>query len=163
MTAKQKRFCDEYLVDLNATQAAIRAGYSATSANQIGTENLAKPCIRACIDKALAEQSKRTGVNADRVVRELARIAFVKADDVISMTDATIKPDASRDDLAAIASVKVKQTYGDYEGIEREVKLCDKIKALELLGRRLGMFTDNINLSGDLGVQLIDDIPKSAG
>lgn len=79
MTNKQKRFCEEYLIDLNATQAAIRAGYSPRSANKIAAENMAKPGIRACIDKEMAERSKRTGVNADRVIRELARVAFVNA------------------------------------------------------------------------------------
>ena len=77
MTKKQQLFCEEYLIDLNATQAAIRAGYKPESAGSVGSENLKKPEIRARIDKAMAERSKRTGVNADRVVRELARVAFV--------------------------------------------------------------------------------------
>ena len=91
MTKKQKRFCEEYLIDLNATQAAIRAGYSPETAYSIGQENLKKPEMRARIDKAMAERSKRTGVNADRVVRELAKIAFVNAADVINAEDATLK------------------------------------------------------------------------
>ena len=73
MTKKQKCFIEEYLIDLNATQAAIRAGYSTDTAYSIGNENLKKPEVRACIDKAMAERSKRTGVNADRVVEELAK------------------------------------------------------------------------------------------
>ncbi|MVB09408.1 Terminase small subunit [Caprobacter fermentans] len=91
MTNKQKRFCEEYLIDLNATQAAIRAGYSPAAASDIGSENLRKPQIRARIDKALAEQSKRTGVTVDRVVRELARVAFANSQDVIDFDSATIK------------------------------------------------------------------------
>ena len=125
-----------------------------------------KPEIRSRIDEALAEQSKRTRVTADRIVRELARIAFIKADDVINMDNVTIKEEASDDDLAAIASVKIKSTFFENgNSIEREVKLHDKLKALELLGRRFGIFTDNINLSGDVdvGVQIIDDIPKDTG
>ena len=65
MTKKQKRFCEEYLIDLNATQAAIRAGYSAVSANKIAAENMAKPDIGAYIEKAMDERSKRTGKNGD--------------------------------------------------------------------------------------------------
>lgn len=159
LTKKQKLFVDEYLIDLNGTQAAIRAGYSPNSAKEIASENLAKPNIRACVDAALAERSRRTGVNADRVIRELARIAFVNPIDVIDTESATIKDSASEDDTAAILSVKVKTIpTPDGDGIEREVKMTDKIKALELLGKHLGMFRDNINLSGDLGVKIIDDI-----
>ena len=91
LTEKQKRFVEEYLIDLNATQAAIRAGYSPNTAKDIGCENLAKPNIRACIDKEIAERSKRTGINQDRVIRELARLAFVNANDVIDMEEATLK------------------------------------------------------------------------
>ena len=68
LTKKNEVFCDEYLIDLNATQAAIRAGYSVESAGSIGSELLKKPEIRARIDRAMAERSKRTGINADRVL-----------------------------------------------------------------------------------------------
>lgn len=160
MTNKQKRFCEEYLIDLNATQAAIRAGYSPKTAGAIGAENLEKPQIRACIGKALAEQSKRTGVTADRVVRELARVAFANSQDVIDYDDATVRPDAARDDTAAVASVRVKTIpTKDGDGVEREVKMHDKLKALELLGKRLGLFTDNVNFSGEGVVQIVDDVP----
>lgn len=104
MTKKQKRFAEEYLIDLNATQAAIRAGYSPGTAKSIGSENLTKPDVQACIAKAMAERSKRTGVNADRVVTELAKIAFVNASDVIDADTATLKPDAAPEDTAAIQS-----------------------------------------------------------
>lgn len=151
MTNKQKRFCEEYLIDLNATQAAIRAGYSSDSAASIGSENMQKPDIRARIDKAMAERSKRTGVNADRVIRELARVAFINANDVIDIDSATLKLDASEDDTAAIASIKVKTIpTADGEGMEREIKLADKLKALELLGKHLGMFTDKVEHSGSI-------------
>ena len=164
MTDKQKRFCDEYLIDLNGTQAAIRAGYSPESAGQIANENLKKHEIRVRIDKAMAEQSKRTGVNADRIIRELAKIGFVNAKNVIDFETATISADASEDDTAAIASVKVKTIpMPDGDGVEREIKIADKTKALELLGRHIGMFTDNINLSGEVGVQIVNDIPKDTG
>ena len=158
MTKKQRRFCEEYLIDLNATQAAIRAGYSPDTAKAIGCENLTKPDIRAHIDKAMAERSKRTGVNADRVIQELAKIAFVNATEVIDPKTATVKEDALPEDTAAIQSVKVK-TFGE-DGLEREIKMADKLKALEMLGRHLGMFKDKLELSGGLNTEKtkLDDL-----
>lgn len=158
MTQKQKRFIEEYLIDLNATQAAIRAGYSPDTAQQTGSENLSKPVIRAQIDRAMAERSKRTGVNAERVVQELAKIAFVNAAEVIDPKTATVKEDALPEDTAAIQSVKVK-TFGE-DGLEREIKMADKLKALELLGKHLGMFKDRIELSGGLDTEKskLDDL-----
>lgn len=160
MTRKRKRFIEEYLIDLNATQAAIRAGYSPRSAGSIAEENLTKPHIRARIDAEMAERSKRTGVSADRVIRELARIAFVSAPDVIDVDNGTLRPDATTDDLAAIASVRVKKISGEAECEEREIRLCDKLKALELLGKHLGMFGDKVQLSGqvDIGAHKLDAI-----
>ena len=161
MTRKQKLFCEEYQIDLNATQAAIRAGYSPESAGSIGSELLKKPEIRARIDKAMAERSKRTGINADRVLQELGKIAFVNAADVIDMNNATVKDGADHDDTAAIASVKVKVISGaNGEGVEREIRLADKLKALELCGRHLGMFNDKLDVTGAATVQIIDDIPE---
>ena len=158
MTKKQKRFIEEYLIDLNATQAAIRAGYSPDTAKSIGSENLTKPDIKTRIAKAMAERSRRTGVNADRVVMELAKIAFVNANDVIDAETATLKPNAAPEDTAAIQSVKVK-TFGE-DGLEREIKMADKLKALELLGKHLGMFKDKVELSGSLETEKtkLDDL-----
>ena len=80
-TEKQRRFVDEYLVDLNATQAAIRAGYSERSASAIGCENLSKPELADAISMAQAERSSRTKVTADDVLRELWRIATTSSSD----------------------------------------------------------------------------------
>jgi phage terminase small subunit len=144
---------------LNATQAAIRAGYSVDTAKEIGCENLTKPNIRTYIDTKLAERSKRTGINADRVIQELAKIALLNITDVVNADDATIKSEADREDTAAILSVKVKTTVSESgKTVEREVRMNDKIKALELLGKHLGMFNDKLELSGELGVQIVDDI-----
>ena len=99
--------CEEYLIDLNATQAAIRAGYSPNAAGSIGSELLKKPEIRARIDQAMAERSKRTGINADRVLRELGRIAFLNPKDVIDLNTAEVLGTAVEDDLAVIVGVKV--------------------------------------------------------
>lgn len=150
-------------MDLNAKQAAIRAGYSPRSAKTVGPETLAIPAVRARVDAALAERSRRTGINADRVLQELARVAFINSTNVINFADATLRPDATPDDTAAIASVKVKTIPTDAGyGVEREIRFADKLKALELLGRHLGMFTDNVRLSVD-PVQIIDNIPREDG
>lgn len=161
MTGKQRCFIEEYLVDLNATQAAIRAGYSPETAGAIGNENLKKPEIRARIDREMAKRSKRTGINQDRVIRELARIAFVNPANVINTKDATLKEDASEDDTAAVLSVKVK-TFGE-DGIEREIKMADKLKALELLGKHLGMFQNNLNVDINSSEKLSDIMNQLGG
>jgi phage terminase small subunit len=160
LTAKQKRFIEEYLIDLNATQAAIRAGYSPHTAKEIGSENLSKPHIRTHVERELAERSKRTGINQDRVIRELARIAFVNPTEVVNTQEATLKDNAKEDDTAAIASVKVKIVDGDFSSIEREIRFADKLKALEMLGKHMGMFTDKLHLSGqvDTNVDKLDAI-----
>lgn len=159
LTKKQQMFVDEYLIDLNATQAAIRAGYSTASARQIADENLSKHDIKNAIDKALAERSKRTGVNADRIIQEIAKLAFINPTDVINMDEATIKGDANRDDTAAISSVKVKRIPTDSGEItEREVKTYDKIKALELLGKHIGMFSDRLKIDGAIPIVISDDL-----
>lgn len=147
LTKKQQLFIDEYLIDLNATQAAIRAGYSVDSARDIGCENLTKPNIQEAIARAMAERSKRTGVNQDRVVLELAKIAFVKMTDIVD-SNGKIREDTTDDDLACIESVKFKKSYST-TGLttEREVKIASKIKALELLGKHLGMWNDKIDVN----------------
>ena len=158
LTQKQKLFIDEYLIDLNATQAAIRAGYSPNNADKIGSELLGKTRVSDAIKTAMAERSKRIGVNADRVVQELAKIAFVNATKVIDPKTAMVREDALPEDTAAIQSVKVK-TFGE-DGLEREIKMADKLKALELLGRHLGMFKDKMELSGGLDTEKtkLDDL-----
>ena len=161
LTGKQQRFVEEYLIDLNATQAAIRAGYSVDSAKEIASENLTKPNIQRAIAKEMAERSKRTGVNQDRVVQELARIAFAKITDI---TDANchIKEDASEDDLACVESIKVKKSKTDNGSLceEREIKLASKLKALELLGKHLGMWNDKVKLDVALPVVIKDDLDE---
>ncbi|MPM95807.1 hypothetical protein SDC9_142962 [bioreactor metagenome] len=159
LTKKQQRFVEEYLIDLNATQAAIRAGYSTESAKEIGCENLTKPNIKEAIDREMAERSKRTGINADRIIQELAKIAFLNPTDVIDMDEATIRGTSKREDTAAIASVKVKRIPTDNGDIvEREVKTYDKIKALDLLGKHIGLFTDKLKVEGAIPIVIQDDL-----
>jgi phage terminase small subunit len=153
LTEKQRRFVDEYLIDLNATQAAIRAGYSVKTAREQASQNLTKLNIQQAISEKMAERSKRTGVNQDRIVLELAKIAFVNAADVIDSEDATIKAGATADDTAAIQSVKVKVIpTKEGEGVEREIRLNDKLKALELLGKHLGMWNDKLDVNVNIPV-----------
>lgn len=154
MTKKQKRFIEEYLIDLNATQAAIRAGYSPKTAKDIGCENLAKPNISDAIDKAMAERSRRTGINQDRILLELARIGLAKITDVVDPDTGKILPDASDDDLACIQSIKIKPNEF---GTEREVKLYDKKSALVDLGKHLGLFKDKVELGGDMELKITVD------
>ena len=147
LTKKQQLFVDEYLIDLNATQAAIRAGYSVESARDIGCENLTKPNIQQAIALEMAERSKRTGVNQDRVVLELAKIAFVKMTDVVD-SNGKIREDATDADLACIEGIKYKHSETDSGyTVEREVKLSSKMKALELLGKHLGMWNDKVDVN----------------
>lgn len=145
LTEKQKRFCDEYLIDLNATQAAIRAGYSVKTAEQQGHQLLKKTSVQHSIARAMAERSKRTGINQDRIIQELAKLAFVKITDVVD-DKGRIIPDASGDDLACIEGIKYKETEN---GVEREVKIASKQRALEALGRHLGMWNDKLDIGVD--------------
>jgi phage terminase small subunit len=155
LTPKQRRFVEEYLVDLNATQAAIRAKYSLKTAYRIAAENLQKPQIVAAIKASMDHLSDRTAVSQDRIVLELARIAFMDPTKVINFSRGTLMDNLSEDDRAGLAGVKVKD--GLYT-TEREVKLCDKLRALELLGRHLGMFTDNVAFKGMIPVTIVDDV-----
>lgn len=148
LTAKQKRFVDEYLIDLNATQAYIRAGYkNYDSAGVEANKTLNNPKIKQEIDAAMAERSKRTGVNQDRVVNELAKIAFVNIGDVVDLDTGMVKETATKEDLACIQSIKIKP--GEF-GDEREIKFYDKKGTLELLGKHLGMFKDKVELEADI-------------
>ena len=155
LTERQKRFCDEYLIDLNATQAAIRAGYSKKTAKVIGNENLTKPDIAARIKKRRDAQIKRTEITADRVLLELARIAFVDGSAFATITARgnvkfTPTDELTNDQRAVIAGVK-NGKFGT------EIKTNDKVRALELLGKHLGLF-DSGSLQSDEGVQIIDDV-----
>ncbi len=161
MTKKQKLFVEEYLIDLNATQAAIRAGYSAKTAQEQASRLLSNVMVQGSIAKAMAERSKRTGINQDRVIQELARIAFVNPQNVIDSEDASVREDATEDDLACIQSVKVKMMSGEKgSSVEREVRLNDKMKALELLGKHLGMFKDKLELETDMDLNITIDYGK---
>lgn len=138
LTEKQKRFVAEYLVDLNATQAAIRAGYSPKTANRIGSQNLSKVDVQAEIEKRRATLRNKLEITQEKVIEELAAVAFANGADfatvnqngIVRITPTSELPEEKR---KAIASIKEGQ-YGT------EVKVHDKVKALELLAKHLGMF-----------------------
>lgn len=150
LTEKQKLFCDEYLIDLNVTQAAIRSGYSNSYANKKAFLLLEKSEIREYIDKRMKDREKRTEITQDVVLEELRKIALAKPTDFFEVEDmgqykkVNIVPtkDIPEDKIGAIASIKQGAN-----GIE--VKLHDRLKALELIGRHLGMFKDKIEISKD--------------
>ena len=108
---------------------------------------LANVKVQQEIGERMAERSRRIGVNQDRVVVELSKIAFVKMTDIVD-EQGKIKDGASDDDLACIESVKYKESSGDSGGsVEREVKLSSKLKALELLGKHLGMWNSKLDVN----------------
>lgn len=152
-TDKQKMFIDEYLIDLNATQSAIRAGYSPKTAHQIAHDMMGKPHIAEEIARRKAERSRRLGINQERVVEELAKIAFSRLTDIVDPSTGEIREDATEDDLACLESVKIKTIpTKSGQGVEREIKMTQKIKAIELLGKHLGMFSDKLKIEGSLPV-----------
>lgn len=152
LTDKQKKFVEEYLIDLNATQACIRAGYSPKTAMEQGYQLLQKTSVQEAIAESMAERSRRTGINQDRIVQELARIAFVKITDVVD-SDGEINTNASDDDLACIESYKVEDSDSvNGSSSKREVKLASKIKALELLGKHVRMWNDKIQVDVSIPV-----------
>lgn len=154
LTAKQKMFVLEYMKDLNATQAAIRAGYSEKTAKQIGEENLSKPYMQAAIEEQMKAREVRTLVTADRVVKELAKVAFADLKDFVQFGPGgvTIRPD---DEVDGTMLAEVSETITQAGG-SKKVKMYDKLKALELLGRHLAMFTDRLEqkVDGDLRISV---------
>lgn len=167
LTAKQQRFCDEYLIDLNATQAAIRAGYSKKTANEQGARLLVNVSIQKKIFELQKEREKRTEITQDSVLHELALIAFAKASDYARVVEKdamveidgnmvpvldedgnqvkyrTVEPiltdELTEDQKKAIAVIKKGR-----DGFE--IKPYSKIQALELLGKHLGMFTETVEV-----------------
>lgn len=160
LSDRDMRFIDEYRVDLDAKNAAIRAGYSPKTAKDaykwVDPERPTKPAVRAEIEREMARASRRTGVTVERIEMELARVAFADISDVYDPETGGLILDAERADTAAVAAVRIKKGDG-WE--EREIRMTDKLKALELLGKRRGMFTDNLQLATAVPV-IVDDIAQ---
>ncbi|MED0681077.1 terminase small subunit [Aneurinibacillus thermoaerophilus] len=157
LNAKQRRFVEEYLIDLNATQAAIRAGYSVKRASEIGYQLLQKTTVSEAIAVEMARRSKRTEITQDMIVQQLAKIAFADLKEYVEWNEEGIqlKPSDGVDGTVLQSISEVNLPKG---GTKTEIKMNDKLKALELLGRHLGMFKDNVNVNATVGVQIIDDI-----
>ena len=153
LTPKQKRFVAEYLVDLNATQAAIRAGYSEKRASEIGYQLLQKTTVQAETREAMADREERTGVTQDWVVQELYKIAHADRGGIAKVVgggravELTDTDELDAEQRAALVGVEETKF-----GIK--VTTCDKLKALELLGRHLGMFTDKVEQTGETTLRL---------
>lgn len=141
MTPKQQKFVEEYLVDLNATQAAIRAGYSQKTAGKIGFENLQKPEIQAAIQGEQQKLSEKTGISAERVLRELERLSFSSLRDFLTWGPGgvVVRDSATLTEAQAACISEISQTSTEF-GRNIVVKLHSKDRALEKLGRHLGLF-----------------------
>jgi phage terminase small subunit len=156
LTAKQERFVAEYLIDLNATQAAIRAGYSEKTAKEIGCENLTKPNIADAIAKAKAKRQDRTEITQDRVLEELAKVGFSDIRKALTPTGGLVSTQDWEDEFAgAISSLEVVQRpsgeYDDdgkpiYENVHK-FRMWDKMSALEKMGKHLGMFKEDATIT----------------
>ena len=153
LTPKQQRFVEEYLIDLNATQAAIRAGYSEKTAKEIGSENLTKPNIAKAIEEAQNKRAEQTQIDAAYVLRRLVEIDQM---DVLDIMDDQMKirpvnewPKVWRQYVVNLENLELS----DGEGCFKKIKWPDKVKNLELLGKHVsvGAFKDKIEHTGPNG------------
>ena len=157
MTPKQEMFCREFLIDLNGTQAAIRAGYSAKTANRIATENLSKPDIKRCIEELKQQRQEVIGVDASYVLQRLIDIDQMDARDILN-DDGSVKPiydwpDVWRQSISGVDLMEISNSE-NVAATLKKIKWPDKIKNLELLGRHVSVaaFKDRLELSGNVGL-----------
>jgi len=127
LTAKQQRFCDEYLIDLNATQAAIRAGYSEKTAKQIANENMTKPYLREYIDKRLAEKDKELIADQDEILKYLTAVMRGTETDEQCVVDLE----------GGVSKIPVR-------------KQVNQLKAAEMLAKRYGLLVDKMEVDADM-------------
>lgn len=156
LTAKQQLFVDEYLIDLNATQAAIRAGYSAKRADAIGHENLRKPEIAAFLAERMKARSDRTEITQDRVLQEYAKLAFLDPrrfyDELGGLKPVHL---LDADVAAALVGVDVTDSFDKESNAvitTKKIKFVDKKGALDSVARHLGMFTDKLEVAAAVTV-----------
>lgn len=153
LTPKQDLFVREYLVDLNATQAAIRAGYSAQYADRIGSELLGKTRVAEAIAVKKAERSAKVGLTAERVLEEYARIAFSDMGDFAAWdSDGVTFMPSSHVDTRVVAEVKETPMKGGGKALG--IKLHDKVGALNAVAKHLGMLPDKVDQSGSVTVKV---------
>lgn len=152
LNKKQLRFVDEYLIDLNGKQAAIRAGYSPRTAEMQASRLLSKDKVKAAVQERMDKRSERTEITQDRVLKEIARIAFLDIRQAFNERGELLEiPDMPEDVARAIGGMDVSRytEKGEDGGTEttKKIKLIDKKGALELLGRNLKLFTDQTQIT----------------
>jgi phage terminase small subunit len=160
MTPKQKRFVAEYLIDLNAAAAAVRAGYSARTAKEQASRLLTNVNVAAAIDEGLKERFKHLEIKADRVLQEIARLAFFDPRELFH-PDGRLKEihEMDEDTVKAIASFESTE-LPEGRGTMQKFRLADKGLNLERLGKYLGLFKDKHELSGPDGAPLAPPVFK---
>jgi len=141
LTNKQTKFCREYIIDLNATQAAIRAGYSKNTARFIACENLTKPNIQQKLAELQKEVAKRNEVTIDIIIGELKELGFSNISDFMHNGKMLPLAEVTKDRLKAVSQVKLTRTSNDDSERETiEFKFYDKLSALDKLARHLGFY-----------------------
>lgn len=173
---QQALFVRYYLVSLNASDAALKAGYSKANAGVIGHQLLKHPIISAEIKRRQKARAKRLEINGENILRELARIGFADVRAYVSVTDdgeIRVKATDEMDDDAAAAVQEISQTTTEARGgkrgeIEittknRKVKLHDKIRALDLMGRHVGLWKDGIDLGQPITIRMAYDPTSTKG
>lgn len=175
LTGQQKLFVHEYMTDLNATQAAIRAGYAESVASTTAAKLMHKPHIRAAIQKRMDKRSLKTDITAERVLQELAKIGFADIKDFLRYGTEKTVIDHSDDGQPIFGYKQIVETKPSDEidgTLVNEVsvgkdgtfkfKMHDKKTALELLGKHLKLFTDRQEITGADGgpLQIISAIPR---
>lgn len=171
LTDKQDMFCREYLIDLNATQAAIRAGYSDKTANRTASENLSKPDIQNRIAELKAQRNEQVNIDAAYVLRRLVEIDQMDVLDIL-LANGELKPikDWPKTWRTTLSGMDVTEMAGDAAGLLKKIKWPDKVKNLELLGKHIDVsaFKENIDHKSSDGsmtpkptiIQLIPVEPK---
>lgn len=155
LTAKQQRFCDEYLIDLNATQAAIRAGYSEKTAAVIATENLRKPNIAEYIEKRMAEKEDALIAKQDEVMKYLSAVMRRKLTEHVVVTIAEERTYYAEDEHGTMRKHTEKREIPKI--VEIPSRLSDANKAAELLGKAYTMFTDKVETDVDMDLNITVD------
>lgn len=147
LTDKQEMFCREYLVDLNATQAAIRAGYSVKTANRTASENLSKPDIQNRIAELKLQRNEDVGIDAAYVLKRLVEIDRMDVLDIL-LPNGELKPikDWPKTWRTTLSGIDVTEMSGDTPGFIKKIKWPDKVKNLELLGKHISVqaFSDKL-------------------
>lgn len=167
LSLKQKTFIAEYLIDFNATRAAIASGYSPNTATEQGSRLLTNVKVAAEIERRSGKRNEKLGITAERVLDEIAKLAFFDPRKLFGDDGLPLKITELDDETAAaIAGLEVEEMYeGRGEAKEnvgrlRKIKIADKGINLERLGRHLKLFTDKVDHGGKIGVNVDDQLQE---